>query len=95
MSNASIVYTLLGLVCRSHSKADHISTASNYRAESLSWLKESGRSAADSFIGLFPPNLGHLNNLSYVLIMLTYFFLGSPESNMSFFMYREGVSHSG
>ena len=49
--NASIAYTLLGLVCRTQvSKADHISAASNYRADSLSRLKESGRSTVEDFI---------------------------------------------
>ena len=51
--NASIAYTLLGLVCRTQvSKADHISAASNYRTDSLSGLKKSGRSAAEDFIHL-------------------------------------------
>ena len=49
--DASIAYTLLGLVCRTQvSKADHISAASNYRADSLSRLKESGRSTVEDFI---------------------------------------------
>ena len=30
-----------------------------------------------------PPNLGHLNNLHSVQIILAYFFLGSSESKMS------------
>ena len=51
--NASIAYTLLGLVYRTQvSKADHISAASNYRTDSLSRLKKSGRSAAEDFIHL-------------------------------------------
>ena len=50
---ASIAYTLFGLVCRTQvSKADQISAASNNRADSLSRLKESGRSAAEDFIHL-------------------------------------------
>ena len=51
--NASIAYTLLVLVCRTQvSKVDHASAASNYGADSLSGLKESGRSAAEDFIHL-------------------------------------------
>ena len=51
--NASIAYTLLGLVYGTQvSKADHISAASNYRTDSLSRLKKSGRSAAEDFIHL-------------------------------------------
>ena len=35
-----------------------------------------------------PPNLGHLNNFCYLQIILTFFFVGSSESDMSFFMCR-------
>ena len=35
-----------------------------------------------------PPNSGHLNNFCSHQIILTFFFLGSSESDMSFFMCR-------
>ena len=58
--NASIIYTLLGLRCRTQmSEAEHISAALNYRADSLSRLSESGRSATEDLI-----HMGHKRKMT-------------------------------
>ena len=94
--NASIIYTLLGLRCRTQvSEAEHISAALNYRADSLSRLSESGRSATEDLIhmGFEDAEAVELDMDIHVGLLLEYM---DPSFNIDseegFLMFWKGVN---